>query len=311
MSSEIFKPIEIKINDDALHNKKVFGKVETFYYDAIFSNNYSIVALTNIFHLGKLGIILTGMFIYKDAKLIKSDRRRIPLRYLSSSLERPYIKLKDYKLIDGFIDEDTNEWKYHIFMGDKEQGFDINLEKQTKPWMGKTYLGNWLVIPRFKINGKIYIDKKTIDVSGEGYHDHNIYPIYSPLTNKGYFFGKIPVDKYTITWANVKKIRKKEQTIVVLNINDKFISFDPGEIKFEVESYIESQGKKIPESLTIKIDHEPYYLDVNIKSIDFHYLKIPSVNYWRHHVKNSGELKINSKSYKIDNLEIVEYLKFF
>jgi len=53
------------LRDDACHRKESFGHVETWYYDdAILSNNYSIVTLINVAHIGIFGIVLTGFFIY-------------------------------------------------------------------------------------------------------------------------------------------------------------------------------------------------------------------------------------------------------
>ena len=60
-----FIPEDITIQDDAIH-KKNFGHVETWYYDAMFENNYSMVSLTNIIHFKKLSRIITGLYIYKD-----------------------------------------------------------------------------------------------------------------------------------------------------------------------------------------------------------------------------------------------------
>jgi len=45
IGSRMFKPQDIALQDDALHKKESFGHVETWYYGALFDNNYSICLL--------------------------------------------------------------------------------------------------------------------------------------------------------------------------------------------------------------------------------------------------------------------------
>ena len=151
----VFEPEDIEFIDDARHRKGFFSHVETWYYDAVFENNYSIVSLVNVVHLGRLGTVLSGIFIYKDGELIKNIRQRIPLKYFQGSENNLSLKIKDKEVVKGFIDSDDN-WIYNINRGDSNAGFNLELIKQMKPFKGRTYLGNWLVIPRFKINGKLF-----------------------------------------------------------------------------------------------------------------------------------------------------------
>jgi hypothetical protein len=306
----MFNPQDISFKDDSLHKKGNLLHIETFYYDAIFNNNYSVVALINILHLGNLGFVLYSLSTYKDTKLIKNKRWRIPYKNLDSSEEKPCIKIKDKQIIKGQIEKKSKNWIFNLNMGNNEHGIDLNLIKKSIGWKGKTYLGNWLVIPRFKINGKIFINGKKTDVSGEGYHDHNIYPFYVPFINKGYCFGKIFVDPFTITWARVMKKRNKFENIVVLNKNDRIVSVNPKYIQFTTENKIRIHGKKIPTKFCLNVDCDSLCLNVNMDSINFHHISIPTVKYWRHHVRNSGDIKVESFSKKIDSIEIVEYLKF-
>ncbi|MCK4332969.1 MAG: hypothetical protein KAV40_05255 [Thermoplasmatales archaeon] len=43
IGSRIFTPQDIVLRDDALHRKGSFGRVETWYYNGIFDNNYSTI----------------------------------------------------------------------------------------------------------------------------------------------------------------------------------------------------------------------------------------------------------------------------
>ena len=309
--SKVFTPYDIVLRDDALHRKGNFGHVETWYYDALFDNNYSMVMLVNVFHMAKFGIVLTRLFIYKDKKLAGDLRGRIPYKRFYGSEEEPLIKLNDQQIIRGHIDRSTKTWKYQISMGNYKQGIDLELIKTTKAWKGKTFLGDWLVIPRFKVKGVIFLDGERISVSGEGYHDHNNYPVYAPLVNRGYYFGKIPFDSMNITWAKVMKSRSNKQLLIVLNKDDEYISINNEDICFTVEKQVEDHGKLIPKIWRLNVENAFLNLDVRIESLHFHYISFPSVNYWRHHVRNIGEIKIDSFSKRIDTIGISEYLKFF
>lgn len=305
-----FSPNNIVLKDDALHKTRRFANVETWYYDAMFDNNYSMVTLVNIIRISNIGIVLTGLFIYKNAKLIKSKRSRTFFKHFYGSEEKPLIKINDKKIIYGEVDKETDQWVYHICMGDQSPGVNLNLIKTAKPWMGKTFLGNWLVIPRFKVDGEIFLDGNSVKVSGEGYHDHNIYPLYAPFFNKGYHFGKIRAGEVNVVWARVTRDRNNEEVLVVLNKDQDFISIPSENIEFIIEEKIKNHGKTIPTKYNLKVDNKLLNLNVEIESIDFHHISIPAVNYWRHHVRNKGEIIIDSFSKKIDNIEISEQLKF-
>ena len=307
----MFTPHDIVLRDDALHRKGNFGHVETWYYDALFENNYSTVMLVNVFHMANFSVVLTRLFIYKDKKLAGTLRDRIPFKRFYGSENEPLIKLNDQQIIRGHIDRSTKLWKYQISMGNYKQGIDLELIKTTKAWKGKTFLGDWLVIPRFKVKGVIFLDGKRISVSGEGYHDHNNYPVYAPLVNRGYYFGKIPFDSMNITWAKVMKSRSNKQLLIVLNKDNEYISINNEDICFTVEKQVEDHGKLIPKIWRLNVENAFLNLDVRIESLHFHYISFPSVNYWRHHVRNIGEIKIDSFSKRIDVIGISEYLKFF
>ena len=307
----MFTPCDIVLRDDASHGKGNFGHVETWYYEVLFDNNYSIVTLVNVLHMANFGIVLTRLFIYKDKKLVGNLSGRYPYKRFYGSEEVPIIKLNDQQIIRGQIDRNTKAWKYRISMGNFKQGIDLELIKTTKAWKGKTFLGDWLVIPRFKVNGVIFLDGNSINVSGEGYHDHNIYPVYAPLVNRGYYFGKIPFDSMNITWAKVMKRLSNNQLLIVLNKDNEYISINNEDICFTVEKQVKDHGKLIPKIWRLNVENSYLNLDVRIESLHFHYINFPSVNYWRHHVRNIGEIKIDSFFKRIDAIGISEYLKFF
>lgn len=269
-----------------------------------------MVTLINFVRTFRIGIAITSLYIYKDGELLNSIRKQNSSKHFYGSEDQPLLTLKGKDILKGMIDSETNNWIFNLSLGDKNLGVNLELVKNSKAWMGKTYLGNWIVIPNFKVDGSIFLDGENISVQGEGYHDHNIYPVYAPLFNKGYIFGKIHAGKIDITWARVQKDRKNDELIIVINKDDKYLSIPPENINFTVDDFIKDHRKIVPTKYSLNVDYNNVYLKVKIESINFHHLSIPTVNYWRHHVKNLGQIKINSLSKKIDNLDIAEQLVF-
>lgn len=307
---QMFIPQDTTLKDDALHKTRGIGHVETWYYDAMLNDGYSMVTLVNVIRTFKIGLVIASLFIYKDGSLMKSIKVRKSSKHFYGSEDQPLLILNGKQILRGVIEPDTDNWIFHLSMGDQNQGVNLELVKASKAWKGKTYLGYWLVIPKFKVDGTIFLGGKNISVHGEGYHDHNIYPVYAPLMNKGYNFGKLRVGAIDVTWARVRKNRDNDEVIVVINKDDKYFSIPPSDINFTVENYTKDHRKIIPTKYNLKIDNDDVYLNVKIESMNFHHLSVPTVNYWRHHVKNIGEIKIDSVLKKIDNIEIAEQLIF-
>ena len=307
-----FKPTNISNKDDAIHLKDNFSHVETWYFDGYFKDNYSMVVLVNVLHINGLGLVLTGLFLYKDGKSVSTIRQRFPLKAFSGSNEDPIIKI-DNKTIICFtgLDKKTGYWSYNISMGDNRNGVDLCFVQKSKSWKGKTLLGNWLVVPLFNVIGSLFVDGKKVEVKGIGYHDHNVYPLYAPLFIKGYHFGKIPFDDLNITWANVMSRKGINQPIVVINKNDSYISIDPDNIRFSVEKVIKRDRKLIPEIFTIKVEDDNINLSVKSVMNSVQNIHLPALNYWRYHIHYHGEITIDSKTTNLDLIDISELLTFF
>jgi predicted secreted hydrolase len=195
-------------------------------------------------------------------------------------------------------------------MRDENHGVNLTFIKTLKPWQGKTFLGNWLAIPGFSVTGEIFINGNSVSVSGKGYHDHNLYPMHAALRIKGYHFGKIHGDFFTITWASITNNKNKKQKLVVLNKDQEFISIEPDNITYAIEKQEKENRKIIPTEFLIKVESEQLSLDVKAELLTYQHTSIPTVNYWRCHVRYKGEIQIDSKTRKIDTIDISEYLRF-
>lgn len=309
IKSSNFIPKIVGFNDDAAHESKIYGGIETWYYDAIFDNNYSIVCLINLIQFLKQGIVLTGLFFYKDNRLIKSIRNRTFLKNSYFSKEKPYIKIDNKEIIKGMI-KNSDEWTYQISMGDNSNYVNLYFEKTMKPWKGNHYLGSWLVVPKLNVKGFISIDGEKIHTTGHGYHDHNIYNIYSPIFNKGANFGKIIVEPFNIVWAQVIKNKNKIENIVIINKEQEFISIPSEDVKLSIVDFIKDRGKIVPAKYQLNVQKNDIYINVKIESINHHFLSIPFVKYWRHHAKNTGEIEFDSIKKTVNNIEIIDQLTF-
>jgi len=309
ISKNTFTPEDTKLSDDALHTKR-FSHIETFYYDAVFENHYSIVALVNIFKIGNFGLVLTGMFLYNNSTMIANKRQRFRYHSLKGSEETPHITINDKDLIRTTGTE-NNKSNYLISMGNDREGFDLQFHQKTTAWKGKTPLGHWLAIPRFDVQGTLHIEGQSIPVKGKGYHDHNIYPFYAPLKIRGYHFGKIAVDPVTITWARIMGNNANHQSIVVVNRDQHYFSIPSNDIRFIIEKHKMSDGKNIPEVFSLKVKNDHLSLDVTLQTVNSHLIKMPLLHYWRSHLHVQGTIQIDSISKKIDEMEISEFMRFF
>ncbi|MFO7678004.1 MAG: hypothetical protein R6V50_06470 [Thermoplasmatota archaeon] len=306
-----FIPKDFAFHDDRLHEKNNAFHVETWYYDAIFDNNYSIVVLINVIHLGCLTRIIHSLFFYHKNILIKHIKKKSTKKHFHGSEDTPLLMMNNKEILSGNIDANTKEWIFRVCLGDEHNFIDLQFTKKCIAWKGKTYLGHWLVIPHFNVKGILVIDKKIISVSGSGYHDHNIYPFYAPLTTKGYHFGKISLNQLIIIWARIQKNKKKNQTLVVFNNNDCYESIHEDDICFTIKKQQKDHGKFIPTNWQLLVTSKTLELNINSFSLNHHYIHVPTVHYWRHHVKNIGQITVNNKTEKIDTIEISEYLDFF
>jgi hypothetical protein len=305
-----FRPMDIILNDDACHLKDGFGRVETWYYDAIFDNNYSLVSLINVVHIGRFGFVLTGLFIYKDSEPIKIIRKRYRISEFKANDNNPLIKIKGNELLKGYI-TDNQDWITHISRDEDNVKIDLDFIKKSKGFKGKTYLGKWLVIPKMEVSGTLFIDENKINVKGFGYHDHNIYPIYAPLINKGYYFGKLDINSDHLTWARVLKNHSKEQLLAIFSKNGKYYNIPQKSIDIKILKEKRDHKKLMPFKSSLNIKNDIINLKLIIEPINYHYIGILAANYWRYHVRYKGEVEIESVKKKIDKVEITEYLKFF
>ena len=301
----------ITLEDDAFH--KTYNKfhAETWYFDAIFTNGYSMAVIVTVAQKGDAGSVLTGLYIYKDTELIYRPRTFYDYDQLSISEKKLDMKIKDETIMKCDIDSD-GRWNYYVYENFDNVQVELNFINMTEGWRTDITGGWWLVSPRLEVTGSIILEGETIDVEGEGYHDHNWFYANTPLMQEGWHFGNIVGDTLGITWANVLNDGAPVDTIVVLNQKGtKPIMVDSNDVDLTVVEYIQSNGKTIPSKFTIEINNDDFHVDLYIEILNYNYVSLPMLSYWRFHKKITGTISYKSISEDIDNIGIAELMKFY
>ena len=254
---------KITPKDDAFHSSSQRIAAEWWYFDAALNDEISVHIGFKTFTKRNRGFVSPLIEVYNKGRLEYASRKRFPLRSTVISTEIPSIHLHDKPIIifDKETYDDTGEWCYHVNFGIDDLYVDLKFIGITEGWKIETPLESWAVaLPKAKVLGSIRIKEKTIEAHGFGYHDHNWN--YSMLTllnyGKGWYWGKIRSETFTITWADIIKSSKKEEVLAVLNQDEKrFLNIDPSTISFSPQNIISSHRKKVPTKFVFQFHDTP------------------------------------------------------
>jgi hypothetical protein len=311
---------EIKPNDDAFHGSIKRLSLEWWYFDAIFTNGYSIHVGCKTNSKKKRGLISPIIEIYKDGKIQSIVKKWFRFKNFETSKEIPLVKLFNKPLIE--FDEErykkTGEWAYRINIKIKDCWAKLTFTGLSKGFKIETERESWTVaLPRAKVTGEICLHGKTIDVEGIGYHDHNWnYTLLTALDyGKAWYWGKINSNNFDVIFANIIKSSKNSEILaVIVDGNKRFFNIRPENIEFKKERFIRNNRKKIPTSFKLKIDevvdNVPIKVDINMDGSGFHYNRVLIAPYWRYHIKTSGNILVGPVKDVLDNINIMEFLSF-
>ena len=299
---------DLTIEDDAFHKTR---NIETWYFDAVFTNNYSISIIVTVIQKSNFGFVLTGLYLYKDTELRYNQRKLYSLKQLSASEKKLDMKISDTTAIKCNIDSE-GYWTYHILEDFDDVSVNLNFVNMTKGWMTNITGGWWLAFPRLNVTGRIMLEGENISVSGEGYHDHNWFYIWTPLIQKGWHFGNIVGESLCITWANIKKNCSNTESMFILNQKHSDpILIDSNDVKFTVKEYTRNHGKIIPKKFSLEIKSDRLYVNIDMYALNINYVKLPFLSYWRYHLRIVGTITLDSVTDNIDNISMSEFMKFF
>jgi hypothetical protein len=301
----------ITLTDDAFHNTTTFFHIESWYFDAVFDQNYSMAVIVTILQRNTIGFVLTGLYLYKDTSLMASPRKMVAFKQCFASEEQPLLKLGNSTIITGSINESA-VWTYHVSLEMDGQGADLEFVNITEGWKTDIRGGWWLAIPNLRVTGHIKLNGETIPVSGEGYHDHNWFYLYAPLIQKGWQFINAPGDDLGITMVKVMKNRFVGEPMTIVNQIDENPWLIPSdEVHFLVTDYMVDHGRFIPKNFSLQVSTDQVKVDLKMETRNVHYVKLPFLNYWRYHLRITGNITVGSVTENVDTIRISELLRFF
>jgi len=307
--------------DDAFHGSQKRIAAEWWYFDANFSNGFSIHIGVRTISKKKHGMVVTLLNFYKNGKLFASSKKRFSFNKFKTSSDFPLAILENKKIITINKEEykENNKWIYEVTLNIDENGVDLTFIGSTKGFKFDTGAESWTVaLPKAFVKGEITVNGKKMIVEGIGYHDHNWnYSMLTPLTyGKGWYWGKIMSKTLTVSWAHVIKSKTHGEILAVINKDKQgYFSADAKKIQFKPEQYIYINRRKTPTFFSIKIDdvvnETPIKVDVEMKAHEIHSNKVLIIApYCRYHVKAKGYIMLGSYKEKVNDSQIMEFLRF-
>jgi predicted secreted hydrolase len=307
-------------SDDAFHGSPKRISAEWWYFDAILNNDYSIHIGFRTISKKKIGFVMPFIEIYKNGDLKHTKKKRFLFKNFKTSKDIPLLKLFNKPIIefDEYKYKEKKQWIYKINYNIDNLKINLIFKGLTNGFKVETKAESWTVaLPKAEVFGEIIINEKKMIVEGIGYHDHNWnYSFLSALTyGKAWYWGKITTKNYNIVWANViKKSNQNDFLAIICKDQGSYFNINPEKINFETSEYIKDHRRKMPTKFKIiindKIQNNEIKADIEMKVKNIHFNSVLSAPYWRYHIKNKGYISINQKKEIIDNIEIMEYLKF-
>ncbi len=313
----IFSPTPIAAHDDAFHGNKTSRYTEWWYFDATLDQNYSVqLSIRIISFLRKyLGFAVLRYDIYKDGKLLKHTKKTYPLATLQASTTEPVLQIHNKTIMKGYLDPQTNTWQYTLCFDLTNASADLHFRGITQGWKGNNPGGDgWgVILPRATVTGTLTINDTTLQVTGEGYHDHNWLVKTSAILNEGWFWGKIYSKTFTIVWATIFKTTQIGQPTLIVNTTNKgYHTLHPDTITFTANAHV--QGRKKPlgfEHFSLQALDTNTQVTIEMDVCETHHVKLLGfMNYYRFHVRCKGTIKVDSKEEHIDDVYIAEFLRF-
>ena len=315
-----FTPENILPIDDAFHGSAKHFAAEWWYFDAVFTNNFSLHIGCRTFSKKNFGLVSPFLEIYKEGKLEVEAVKRYFFHDFQASPEFPLVKLPGNTIIEFDQEryQDKKEWVYELSLNIDDYQINLKFIGITKGWKYETNKESWTVaLPKASVIGEIIFHGDKMKVQGTGYHDHNWnYTIWTPITyGKAWYWGKIISETFNVSWAKIMKTSSEGQLLAVVNQDDNgYFPINPDNIHFKPDKFIYSHRRKIPTSFTLKIDDTstgiPIDVDIQMDTYNMHYSKALFFPYWRHHVKSVGYISVGSHKEVVNNTQIMEYLKF-
>ncbi|HHO57095.1 MAG TPA: hypothetical protein ENJ70_00920, partial [Thermoplasmatales archaeon] len=187
--------VEMSLEDDAFHSELPLH-IETWYFEALFQNNKSMVFMITVMKFRQQGIMMTGVHLYKNGKIIYEGRKIFTSFFISDEI--PFISTENETLMEGYIMK--NHLCYNISYS-SSFSFSLKFINTTMGW--KATDEKWIAVPNMIVDGFISFNGNESKVRGKGYHDHNIFFLFSPFIKRGYMDGRVMMENVSIVWAKL------------------------------------------------------------------------------------------------------------
>lgn len=199
--------------EDAIRLKQPFGQAdyEWWYTDAHFSNGDLCVVS---FHLtaGPGGKMMPAVMLNLARKGEMICDQRVPFdleRFKASETQC------DVSIGKSFIRSEDGLNRYHIYVDpDENNGFGVDLEfvstaPSYRPATGRWFDGehhfSWFcAIPGANVHGTLTFQEETIEVTGNGYHDHNWGDVSIEHFIDHWLWGRANIDGISIVGSAVR-----------------------------------------------------------------------------------------------------------
>ncbi len=200
-------PADYQRRDDAshiYHNTRDYS--EWWYVDASFTNGYHVVATYHYRNFFLPGMIPTLQFFIYRPDGMRVDRYEV-CDQNKISADPNYC---DVRMGKSAIRDCGDH--YVASMDIKGDGFELVMKNAVPPWKpgtGFNYkneengkVAGWVVpVPAARVEGVLRLKGETMSVQGYGYHDHNWGNYHTSETFRGWYWGRVHHERYSIDYG--------------------------------------------------------------------------------------------------------------
>ncbi|MBN1375692.1 MAG: hypothetical protein JXA01_06020 [Dehalococcoidia bacterium] len=311
--------------DDALHPYPGDGYYEWWYLDAQFDNGYSCV-ITFHYRLVFAEPHMPGIQLHiytPDGKNVVTFKP-FDVKDCIASEERC-----DVKMGNNFVRQEK-DGSYKVFIRTRRAGAELTFKNILPGWKpdGSAALldeagavQGWCVpIPRGEVEGTLYIGETPVKVKGNrGYHDHNWGNCNMHDYFKGWYWGRLYDEKYTLIYGWVYPMDEKAPISAKLYLgqgNKPLLAtqnYTLKEAKIETDPELKREYAK---DLTLSCNDKGVEFNCQmitknvVEKVDMSAAAKWPTFYWRFLADYNAEVKANGKTEKVQGETIHEYMLF-
>lgn len=309
-----FSPQDIELRDDAFHGGGVLPLTEWWYFDAVFDNGYSAEMSVRVLGAMKHGFVFSRLAIYNEGRMVANSESSYSMKEFSASVEVPLVQINNKTVITGTYDNGTGNFVYNVSFDFPQSAVMLHFVGCTKGWKQRQQAGDWwaVVLPRADVIGTITVENSTMNVAGNGYHDHNWDVTTRMCLNFGWFRGRLNSLNYTATWSAILPTRTTVKPMLVINEkNGGYLDIPAEMIWFSAKDIHLDHGMLIPYFFNVGTMTDEVFLMVNMQVVSVHHDRFMGfMSYWRYHVKCTGTIIMNGHTELVDGMFIVGLLRF-